>query len=113
MTVNLEQNRISIHVTDVAGTTREIAGDIGTSLMEIIKAAGIDDIPAFCGGVCSCASCHVVISPDFAGLLPAMSEDEADLLDGSAHRAEGSRLSCQVKASSELDGLCLTIAPQE
>jgi 2Fe-2S ferredoxin len=113
MTVNIQQTKIRIHVRDIAGSDREIETEIGDSLMEIIRSSGIDDIPAFCGGSCSCASCHVHIDPAFARLLPAMSEEEFDLLEGSAHRTEGSRLSCQVRASNELDGLRLAIAPQE
>ena len=74
MTVDLQQGKVRIHVTDVAGSDREIDGEIGNSLMEIIRDSGIDDIPAFCGGSCSCASCHVVIDPAFLYLLAPMSE---------------------------------------
>jgi 2Fe-2S ferredoxin len=102
---------IQLHVLDLAGETRVIEGAIGNSLMEIIRSAGIDDIPAFCGGCCSCASCHV--HPAFVSMLPPMSPDEDDLLDGSEHRAAGSRLSCQIPASAALSGIRLTIAPQE
>jgi 2Fe-2S ferredoxin len=104
---------IQLHVLDLAGEPRTIEGAIGTSLMEIIRTAGIDDIPAFCGGCCSCASCHVHVDPAFAAMLPAMSPDEDDLLAGSEHRAAGSRLSCQIAASSALNGIRLTIAPQQ
>ena len=104
---------IQLHVVDLAGETRVIEGAIGNSLMEIIRSSGIDDIPAFCGGCCSCASCHVHVDADFAAVLPPMSQDEDDLLDGSEHRAAGSRLSCQIPASAALSGIRLTIAPQQ
>lgn len=113
MTVNLQQETIRIQVTDLAGIDREIEGEAGSTLMEIIRNSGIDDIPAYCGGCCSCASCHVHIDPSFASLLSPMSEDELQLLEDSPHRADGSRLSCQVQMSSELSGLRLVIAPQE
>src|SRR5438128_12422449 len=93
-----EAATIQLHVTGLAGDTRTIEGDIGTSLMEIIRGAGIEDIPAFCGGCCSCASCHVHIDPAFAAMLPPMSQDEDDLLDSSDQRAAGSRLSCHIPA---------------
>ncbi|XJJ71981.1 2Fe-2S iron-sulfur cluster-binding protein [Novosphingobium sp. BL-8A] len=111
--MTLQIDKVRIHVTDLSGSDREIEGEIGNSLMEIIRGSGIDDIPAFCGGSCSCASCHVHIDPDFASLLPAMAEDEFDVLEGAAHRIEGSRLSCQVQASSEMNGMRVSIAPQE
>jgi len=103
---------IQLTIVDLAGDIRRIEGPVGTSLMEIIRAAGIDDIPAFCGGCCSCASCHVHVDPAFVAQLSAMSQDEDDLLDGSDSRVAGSRLSCQIPASATLDGIRLTIAPQ-
>jgi len=45
--------------------------------------------------------------------LPAMSEDENDLLDSSDHRTELSRLSCQIPFSDALDGIKVTIAPED
>jgi 2Fe-2S ferredoxin len=68
---------------------------------------------ALCGGCCSCATCHVHVDPDFAALLPPMSEDENDLLDSSDHRNETSRLSCQIHLTAALDGLRVTIAPED
>ena len=113
MTEAAQQATIQLHVQDLAGDTRVIEGTIGNSLMEIIRSSGIDDIPAFCGGCCSCASCHVHVDPAFAAMLPAMSQDEDDLLESSAHRSAGSRLSCQIPASAALSGIRLTIAPEE
>jgi len=109
----MTETTFQLHVLDLAGESRTIEGEIGNSLMEIIRAGGIDDIPAFCGGCCSCASCHVHVDPAFVAMLPPMSRDEEDLLDGSAHRSAGSRLSCQIAASRALSGMRLTIAPQE
>ncbi len=45
--------------------------------------------------------------------LPPMTEDEDDLLESSDHRSETSRLSCQVPFTAELDGLKVTIAPED
>lgn len=42
-----------------------------------------------------------------------MSADEDDLLDSSEHRTPVSRLSCQIAWSDELDGLTITIAPED
>jgi len=42
-----------------------------------------------------------------------MGADEDDLLDGSGHRNDRSRLSCQVLLTSEMDGLRVTIAPED
>jgi ferredoxin, 2Fe-2S len=42
-----------------------------------------------------------------------MSEDEDDLLDSSEYREPTSRLSCQLPFGPELDGLHVTIAPED
>ena len=95
------------------GEEREVMGDAGLSVMEVIRDNGFDELLAICGGCCSCATCHVHVDPEFAAKLPPMSEDENDLLDGSDHRNETSRLSCQVMLTPELDGLRVTIAPED
>ena len=95
------------------GETREIDGDTGLSVMEVIRDAGIDELLALCGGCCSCATCHVHVDPAFQDRLPPMSEDEDDLLSISDDRDETSRLSCQVPFSDDLDGLRVTIAKED
>lgn len=87
--------------------------EAGLSVMEIIRDNGVDELLALCGGCCSCATCHVYVDPAFSGLLPDMTDDESDLLDSSDHRDERSRLSCQIAMSDDLDGLTVTIAPED
>ncbi|EXS68541.1 MULTISPECIES: 2Fe-2S iron-sulfur cluster-binding protein [unclassified Sphingobium] len=100
-------------VVNRAGEEQAVEGDNGLSVMEVIRDNGFDELLALCGGCCSCATCHVYVDPDFADVLPAMSEDENDLLDSSDHRNDTSRLSCQVVLSDALDGLRVTIAPED
>lgn len=95
------------------GTERVIDGDPALSVMENIRESGIDQLLALCGGCCSCATCHVYVDEEFAGQLPPVSADEDDLLDSSDHRTAQSRLSCQVAFSAALDGLRVTIAPED
>ncbi|MET0180278.1 MAG: 2Fe-2S iron-sulfur cluster-binding protein [Novosphingobium sp.] len=104
---------MSLVVIDRSGQEHQLAGGIGRSVMEIIRDGGLDELLALCGGCLSCATCHVHVDPAFASLLPAMSDDENDLLDSSDHRNEHSRLSCQVPFSGELTGLRVTIAPED
>ena len=92
------------------GAEQTVEGDKGLSVMEVIRDHGFDELLALCGGCCSCATCHVFIEPDAA--MPAMSEDENDLLDSSDHRSDRSRLSCQIPLTAEMDGLRVTIAPE-
>ena len=100
-------------VTTRSGDTREIEAAAGLTVMEAIRDNGFDELLALCGGCCSCATCHVYVDPAFADKLPALSEDEDDLLDSSDHRNETSRLSCQIPLNADLDGLRVTIAPED
>ena len=95
------------------GEEREVMGEAGLSVMEVIRENGFDELLALCGGCCSCATCHVHVDPEFAAKLSPMSEDENDLLDSSAERNETSRLSCQIQFSAALDGMKVTIAPED
>ena len=100
-------------VTTREGGTSEIEVEDGLTVMEAIRDNGFDELLALCGGCCSCATCHVHVDPAFAELLPEMSEDEDDLLESTDHRSDTSRLSCQIPFTPELDGLKVTIAPED
>jgi 2Fe-2S ferredoxin len=100
-------------VTTRRGATRVVEAVNGVSAMEAIRDGGIDEVVALCGGVCSCATCHVYADGELAALLPPISEDEEALLDGSSHRTERSRLSCQIRMSDALSGLHVTIAQED
>jgi 2Fe-2S ferredoxin len=100
-------------VVDRGGAEKEIEAADGVSVMEAIRDNGFDELLALCGGCCSCATCHVYVDPAFADKLPGISEDENDLLDSSDHRNETSRLSCQIHLSAAVEGLRVTIAPED
>ena len=85
----------------------------GTSLMELMRDNNVPDLLALCGGSRSCATCHVWVDPAFAEKLPEAVEEENELLDSSLHRTPTSRLSCQVKWSDALDGMRVTLAPED
>ena len=95
------------------GTETPVDGQSGLSVMEVIRDHGFDELLALCGGCCSCATCHVHVDEQWLGQLPAMGEDENDLLDSSDHRVPASRLSCQLPFSDALDGLRVAIAPED
>jgi 2Fe-2S ferredoxin len=100
-------------VIDRAGTETTIDAPIGKSVMEALRDGGIDEILALCGGCCSCATCHVYVDAAWQDLLPPISDNENELLEGSDHRRGNSRLSCQLTLGAQLDGLRVTIAPED
>ena len=100
-------------VVNRAGEEKVVDATSGVSVMEAIRDNGFDELLALCGGCCSCATCHVYVDPAFAEKVTPLSEDENDLLDSTDHRQDNSRLSCQLQMSDALDGLRVTIAPED
>ncbi|MCC7258675.1 MAG: 2Fe-2S iron-sulfur cluster binding domain-containing protein [Gammaproteobacteria bacterium] len=102
-----------IHVTDREGRKLEIEAKEGLTLMEPLRdiAGGFE---ALCGGMCSCSTCQVFVEPQWTGKLPKAKDDEMELLEGSeVYRPGQSRLACQLRVTPDLDGIVLTIAPEE
>lgn len=85
------------------GKTFNIDGQVGDSLMQLAVRNGVPGIIGECGGVLSCATCHVIVNErDFACLAP-MSNQEDEMLEGTAaDRESTSRLCCQVKLVEDL-----------
>ncbi|MCX7727968.1 MAG: (2Fe-2S)-binding protein [Bacteroidia bacterium] len=78
----------------------EAPTNIGLSLMEFLKASGYP-ILATCGGMALCATCHVEILKNYEQ-LPEPTNDELNMLDTLPHLFPTSRLSCQIKLTSDL-----------
>jgi len=103
-----------IYVTDREGSEHELEIDNGLSLMEPLRNLDSGGIEALCGGMCSCATCHVFIQEPWYSKLTTRQDDELELLEGTECFSEGSsRLSCQVIMSDALDGMRLEVAPEE
>ena len=102
-----------VYVTDRKGLEQALEIRPELTLMQTMTDAGMSDLLALCGGVCSCGTCHVHVDGNFMSALAPMSEDESGVLDASGHRQANSRLSCQIRMSDELDGLRVTIAPED
>jgi 2Fe-2S ferredoxin len=108
-----EKTMPELTVVTREGEERTVTVASGLTVMEAIRDNGFDELLALCGGCCSCATCHVHVDPAFADLLPAMSEDEDDLLDSSDDRDATSRLACQIEFTDDLDGLKVRIAAED
>lgn len=100
---------MKVHITDLDGTTKEVEGTIGWTLMEVIRDSGAP-IKAECGGACACATCHVYVDDDWLDATGARSEEEEDMIDLALEVRDSSRLSCQIEISESLDGLKVTLA---
>lgn len=96
------------------GAQRELAVAEGTNLMQAATHHGLDGIVAECGGNAMCATCHVYVDEAWSERLPPLSDDEDALLDGAAaERRPTSRLSCQIIATTALDGLVVRLPDRQ
>ena len=89
-----------------------IAASEGISIMQLATSNAVPGIDAECGGSLSCATCHVYIPDDWLSIVGPPSATEKDMLEFAEEPAANSRLSCQIKFTSALDGLTVHI-PEE
>ncbi len=98
-------------VMDRDGIEHEIEAKPGLKVMEILRELDYG-VAAICGGLCSCATCHVYVDDSWVARLPKPQSDELELLkELSDFRPAASRLSCQLDFTEALSGLKLAIAP--
>lgn len=103
----------TIHVTARDGSRRSVAAGAGQSLKDALKGAGVDEILGLCGGFASCGTCHVHVAEAWLERLPPMRADEEELLGFSDWRQANSRLACQIPFGDALDGIAVTVAPED
>jgi len=106
---------VTLKITDREGNLHEVEAptDMAMNLMEVIK--GFELVPegtiGTCGGMAMCASCQCYVTSDHE--LPEMEYDEEAMLAEAFHVEDNSRLGCQLNITPELEGLAVTLAPEE
>lgn len=80
------------------------------SVMELAVDNNVAGIGGNCGGVCSCATCHVHVAPEDMDKVGEAGEIEKDMLELDDNVSEYSRLSCQIQIADALDGIILKVA---
>jgi ferredoxin, 2Fe-2S len=102
----------TLNVTDRDGVEHQLKAPSGATLMEVLRDQEMG-VAALCGGMCSCATCHVYVDGTWVGKLPAAQSDETELLIDVPDRKPNSRLSCQIVVLPAYEGLKVTVAPEE
>jgi len=80
------------------------------SVMTLAVNNNVQGIEGECGGVCSCATCHVHVAAEYFEKTGEVSEIEADMLELDDNVSEYSRLGCQIQITEALDGIKLQVA---
>ena len=92
------------------GEAHSVDASIGHNLMQVATAQGIQGVVGECGGAAMCATCHVYVDDAWLKTLNPPNSNELEMLDcTNSERREGSRLSCQIRITQELDGLVVTL----
>lgn len=91
-----------------AGESRTVEASDG-SLMQAAVRHGVSGIDADCGGVCSCATCHVQIPAEWSDRVGRAGSVEQTLLELEDTASPQSRLACQIRIGEHLDGLVVRV----
>jgi 2Fe-2S ferredoxin len=102
----------SIKFVQPSGSSEVVRAHEGESAAEAAIQNAIPGILAECGGNAMCATCHVYVDDEWLDRLPSVLE-EALLTEVAAERRQTSRLSCQIRMASGLDGLLLHIPSKQ
>ena len=100
---------VKITYIEHSGKEHTIEVADGLTLMEAAVKNSVPGIDGDCGGACACATCMVYVPAEWSAKLPEPEAMEETMLEFCEHREENSRLSCQIKASRELDGMRVTM----
>ena len=74
----------TLQVVDRDGVSHEVEAKPGLKVMEVLRELDYG-VAAICGGMCSCATCHVYVDPAWVDKLPPPMSDERDLLTELSH----------------------------
>ena len=88
------------------GTAHEVEVADGLSLMEGATQNGVPGIDGDCGGNAACATCHIFVPQAWRATLGKLGDMEMAMLEmANGFDPASSRLACQIKVSTLLDGL--------
>ena len=106
---------VNIKITDRKGKLHNVVApiDMAMNVMEVIRSYELAPAGTIgvCGGMAMCASCQCYVTSNHE--LPKMSDEEEAMLSEAFNVTEKSRLGCQISITKNLEGLEVTIAPEE
>lgn len=95
------------------GSQDVVDAEPGMTVMEAAKQSDVAGIEAECGGSCACATCHVYVDEAWRDKVGKAENMEEDMLDFAFDVREESRLSCQIRVTSEHDGLIVRVPAKQ
>lgn len=106
---------IQVTIVDRTGQSHTVLAptDMNMNLMELVRSYELapEGTIGICGGMAMCASCQCYVTSSHH--LKPMSEEEEAMLSEAFHLQDNSRLGCQIPITENLEGLKITLAPEE
>lgn len=106
---------INITIIDRAGEQHLVQAptDMNMNLMELVRSYELapEGTIGICGGMAMCASCQCYVNSQHS--LPEKSDEEEAMLSEAFNVKENSRLGCQIPLTEDLEGLMVSLAPEE
>lgn len=87
---------------------RDYAASEGERLLDVARRNGLP-LEGTCNGDLACATCHVIVAPDWFDRLPPAREEEEDMLDLVTSARRTSRLACQIVLTATFDKLSVSL----
>lgn len=101
---------VKIFAEDRFGRVHALECKDDLTLMELLKSHEFG-VTGECGGAASCGTCHIYLDPSWSKTVTQPELQEASLVGCLPGNTENSRLACQIRIMSLLDGLKVAIAP--
>ncbi len=98
-----------ITLIEFNGESHTIEAETGKSLMMNAVDNTIPGIDADCGGACACGTCHCFVEKAWRELTGDVDPMEDAMLGMRPDRDEGSRLSCQIDVTQDMDGMIVRL----
>jgi 2Fe-2S ferredoxin len=104
---------VDVTFVDATGAPHAVAAREGSTLMEAAIENEVPSIVGYCGGMCTCATCHCYVAEEWLAQLAPPDDNELDTLRRVVDRGPASRLACQIELRAALDGLTVRLPPKQ
>jgi 2Fe-2S ferredoxin len=104
---------VKVIFVEPGGAEKSVEVAPGSTLMEAAVFNMVDGIIGLCGGICSCATCHCHVDPEWRDRLSPPESGEREMIAALDTAGPGSRLGCQVTLTADLDGIRVRVPPAQ
>jgi 2Fe-2S ferredoxin len=106
-------SKIIVNITNRKNKKHILEAQKGRTLMQLIDQHELANPYGICGGEPMCGTCHVYVEKEWLDKLNPKTSEEELAIDNASELKENSRCGCQIDLIEELNGLTVTIGPNE